>query len=372
MTMRLCFIADPSIHTQRILHYFVGAGYEVHLLATRPPSSPLAEGVKVHDLTALANVRKLRFLVWAYHARRIVHELRPDVLHAHQVAGPGWVGAATGYHPLVVTAWGSDLLVNPRRSQVQRQLARWVLRQADYVTCVSQSLAQAALALGAVARHLEVAPWGIDTNVFQPATSKEMVRAALGLRPGPLVLSPRSLKAVYNPVDIARAIPKILEQVPAAQFVVRTHVCDLDLLGQFQAIVQDSEAAAAVHYVGDLPAEQAVADLYRAADVIVSVPSSDGTPSSVLEAMACGAVPVLSDVPSLHEWVRHECEALFVPIGDVTAISAAVIRLLANDTLRSAMAANGSQLVSQRADSQVWMAHAEEMYRRLISQGQKA
>jgi len=385
--MRLCIIANLSIHTQRYLRYFVERGHEVHLIGVRKPHVPPPPGVTVHDLTAHSGMRKLRWLVWGRTVRRIVAELKPDVLHAQQIAPAGWLGAAAGYHPLMVTAWGSDLLVGAQTSWVFRQLARWALRRADYVTCVSQGLAQAALALGADPNRLEVAPWGVDVEVYHPSADREAPRERLAaLRPallrlpysaakatgrpagrldGPIVLSVRSIKAVYRPLDIAQAIPRVLEQVPAARFVVRTHNSNAQKVAQFQATVQAGGASEAVRYVGELPDEEAIADLYRAADVAVSVPSSDGTPSSVLEAVACGAVPVVSDVPSLHEWLAHEREALFVPVGDVQAIAASIVRLLSDETLRGQMAADGARMIRERADSRVWMRRNEEIYRRL-------
>jgi glycosyltransferase involved in cell wall biosynthesis len=266
----------------------------------------------------------------------------------------------------MVTVWGSDLLIKPTRSWVFRALARWVLRKADYVTCVSEQLVEEARELGADPTKLEMAPWGIDRTVFHPAEREATLREALNLGPGPVVLSLRPIKPIYNPMDLAYAIPKVLEQVPDAQFIVRTYACHRDLLEQFRSIIARYDATQAVRYVGDLPDEQAIANLYRAADVAVSVPSSDGTPLSVLEALACGTVPVLSDLPSLRAWVRHEVEGLFVPLGDVQAISDSIVRLLIDEELRQRMSQRGSTLIRKRADRQVWMAHAEDLYKQLL------
>ena len=104
-------------------------------------------------------------------------------------------------------------------------------------------------------------------------------------------------------------------------------------------------------YIGDLPDDDAIAELYRRATVAVSVPSSDGMPQSVLEAMACGAVPVLSDLPSLREWVSDGREAFFVPIGDSTALSQAIVRLLDDPVLLARLRSAGQERVREQADS---------------------
>lgn len=363
--MRLCFVANPnSVHVQRWVRYFAGRGHELHVINARRTPAPPLPGVAVYQ-ARIPNIPRLRNLALGLAIRRLVRRIRPDVLHAHQVSPDGWLAAMAGFHPLLITAWGSDLFLGPKVGTRFSVLIRWALRRADYVTCVSDSLAQVARALGADPGRLEVAPWGIDTGTFYPAEPDPALRAEIGLEPGPVVLTIRAMRPVYNPLDVARAMPLVLDRVPDAQFVIRTYGHQPELLGRFRSTVREMGAAAAVRYVGDLPDDRAIANLYRLADVAVSVPSSDGMPLSVLEAMGCGAVPVLSDLPSLREWVRDGREGLFVPLGDVEAIAAAIVRLVADEPLRREMRAQGQELIRSHADSRVWMARAEAIYERL-------
>jgi glycosyltransferase involved in cell wall biosynthesis len=366
--VRLCIIANPnSIHTHRWVGYFVDRGHDVTLIGDLPPRRPAPPGVQMIDLTATTNVARLRYLAWSLHVRRIVRRMQPDVLHAHYVASSGWLGAAAGYHPFLVTAWGSDLLVNAQRSPVQRQLARWVLRSADYVTCVSADLARVAAGLGAPVDRLEVAPWGVDTSVFRPAADRAALRRKLNLSAAPTVISIRSIKPVYNPLVIAEAIALARRAGPDCQFVVRTHNSDPELLAEFRRRLNAAGVSEAVTYVGDLSADHAIAEGYAAADIALSVPSSDGAPSSVLEAMACGAAPILSDVPSLHEWVSHEQEGLFVPVGDAEALATAILRLVRDPALLSRLQAKSLATIRERADRALRMQRAEEIYQTLAA-----
>jgi glycosyltransferase involved in cell wall biosynthesis len=358
--MRLCLIANPnSIHTQRWVHYFADRAHDVHLIGEKALTVALPEGIAFYDLTRRTNVRKLRYVAWSRAVRQLLRQIRPDVLHAQQLASAGWLGAAAGYHPLLVTSWGSDLLLGAQRSTAQRLLARWVLARADYVTCVSSQLVDAAQALGAAAERIELTPWGVDTALFHSG-------AAPQYRP-PVVLSIRGLKPIYNPLVIAQAIPAVLARRPDARFVIRTYSVDAELLAAFRDIVAQGGAAGAVEYVGDLPDDYAIADLYRQAVVVVSVPSSDGTPQSVLEAMACGAAPVVSNLPSLRNWVRHEQEGLTVPAGDANALAASILRLLDDDRLRQSVQAAAVRLVQERADSHLWMQRYEQIYLQLAA-----
>lgn len=366
--MRLCIIANPnSIHIHRWIRYFLARGHEVHLIGDKPLEAVLPAGVEYYDLTQLTNIRTARYVAWARLVRSLLRQIQPDLLHAHFVASAGWLGAASGFHPFVVTAWGSDLLVNARWSPAQRLLARWVLRQADYVTCVSRELVDVARSLGADPDRLQVLPWGVDTEVFYPAdeSARAELRSRLGLGPGPVVLSLRAIKSIYNPLDVARAMPLVLAQVPDAQFIIRTYGVVPGLLKDLQALIRELQIESAVHYMGDIGDDRAVANLYRAVDVTVSVPSSDGTPSSVLEALACGAPPVLSDLPSLRDWIVDEQEGLFVLTGNIAAIASSITRLLIDDELRAQLRSNGIRLVQEKADSNKLMGRYEDIYRRL-------
>ena len=366
--MRLCIISNPnSIHTHRWVEYFVGRGHEVTLIGDLPLRRAAPAGVRYIDLPAEQRGGKLRYAAWTRTVRRIVRDLQPDVLHAHYIASTGWLGAGAGYRPFLVTAWGSDLLVNAQRSRVQRQLARWVLRRADYVTCVSQNLADVARQLGAAPDRIEVAPWGVDTDVFCPVGDGDALRHTLGLEAALTVMSIRSVKPVYNPLAIADAFGLVAQQAPAVRFIVRTHNSDAELLAQFRQRIDAAGASGAVSYTGDLSDDRAIAEGYAAADIAVSVPSSDGTPSSVLEAMACGAAPILSDLPSLHEWVRDGQEGLFVPAGDGGALAAAILRLVSDDGLRERLRANSLTVIADRADRVKRMRRAEEIYETLAA-----
>ena len=65
---------------------------------------------------------------------RVVREIRPQVLHAHYVVEYGFFAAVSGFHPLIVTAWGSDILVAAQASPLARAIARYTLCRADLVT----------------------------------------------------------------------------------------------------------------------------------------------------------------------------------------------------------------------------------------------
>lgn len=364
--MKICYIANPNIaHTQRWIKFFASSGYEVHLIGEHKPVRKPPQGVVFHDLTAYTNLRKVRYALWPLITRRILLEIQPDILHSLGIASAGWLGAASGFHPFVATALGSDLLLLNQRPWLHRRLSLWALDKADSVVCVSKQLTRRASALGVDESRLQTIYLGIDTDIYSPAGDNQAVRRKLGLGQEPVVISIRAMNWIYNPLDIAGAIPLVLDKAPQARFLIFTYNQDPALLSQFKARLAESGCQHAATYVPPLGDDQAIAEYYQAADIAVSVPSSDGTPSSVLESMACRTALVLSDLPTLHDWAEHERQALYVPIGDVQAIAEAILRLIEDKRFRQELARNASQRVLQEASVQTWMGKMDQIYRRL-------
>ena len=192
------------------------------------------------------------------------------------------------------------------------------------------------IARGVSAERIYTADLGVDLNHFRPASPDEQARArsALGLPPGPLILSMRAGTELYN-LDIVLEAFRIVRarvrdatlallrgDAPAAPRVSRL----LDRLGH----------ADGVWDLGDVPYAD-VATYLRAADVAVSIPSSDGSPQSVWEALAGGVPVVLSDLPQVAERVGDNGGAQVVA-QRAEPLAAALIALLDDVPRRRRMA----------------------------------
>jgi glycosyltransferase involved in cell wall biosynthesis len=363
--MKLCIIGDPNIvHVRRWLRYF-STRHDVYFFGLRPTEVSLPENVVIFDLTSITNVQKIKYLVWAGVLRHRIKNIKPDVVHAHWISGAGWIGASSGFHPLQVTVHGSDLMVLPNKSRLAKLLAKWVLRKSDYITCVSQRIFEEAMNLGVDVDKLELIRLGIDTSVFKPAADPDEVRHKLGLDDNPIVASIRAMTPLYNPLDIAHAIPLILDRIPDVRFIVQTYKSSPELLSQFETIVRDGGAAESVQYVAELADDSEIAQIYQVSDVAISVASSDGTPISVQEAMACGCAMVLGDIPAFQNWVTNGKEAVLIPLNDVEQLAASVVSLLEDPNRRKQLSSIAQEYVNENADSRYWMRRADEIYHML-------
>jgi L-malate glycosyltransferase len=280
--------------------------------------------------------------------RRLLRELRPDVVHAHWLPGFAFFAAVAGARPLVAMAWGSDVL-RARRSQTLAN--RVALRRASVAMADSQALLDRLKALGA--GRCELVNWGVDLSLFRPG-DRGALKASLGLGDGPVVLSPRSLMPVYNPRTIVDAFAQVAAERDDVQLVLKHMGVVREDLGPLPE---------RVHVVSNVDYAQMPA-YYGAADVCVSIASSDSAPRSVFEAMACGAPCVISDLPWVHEQIADEREALIVPI-EPDAVAGAIRRLLDDGGLAAGIARRGRELAEHRHDAAAHMDRLAETYRTL-------
>ncbi len=367
--------AGQSPHLHGWAAYFVAAGYHVHLLTWQQravPGSAAEPGVTVHYLPGGQFLSRrglgLARSVWAgWVIRLLMRRQRIDVLHAHQVIPYGYWAARSRQHPLVVTAWGSDVLTEPYASARAMRYVRTALARADLITADSDHLRRAAVALGAVAPSY-VIPVGVDTTQLRPG-GRAAARSRLGIDPTtPLVLSPRALSPVYNIDTIIDSIPLVQQAVPDVYYIIKFGYSagrEAELRGR----AAERGVAAAVTFVGYTPAA-GMGDYYAAADVCVSVASSDSAPKSVLEAMACGTPVVTSDLPWVHEGITDGVQALLVPARDAPALAAATIRLLRDPALCTRLSHEGRQYILAHADYVTAMARMDGLYHYLVREPQ--
>jgi glycosyltransferase involved in cell wall biosynthesis len=218
---------------------------------------------------------------------------------------------------MLLVCWGSDLLRNATRTPFHRARARWTLRRADRIHVDARVLGDAAVRLGADPARVWIRPWGIDVDAF----AVEGPWAARRPGAGPLrILWTRQLEPVYDPETFVRALG-----ILARKGV--TFRATLAGVGPLAASLRSLAAAErildATTFAGWAD-ESELPSLYRAHDAYVSLSRSDSTSQSLLEAMAAGLVPIVTDIEGNREWVRHRREGLLVPVGDAEAVASAL------------------------------------------------
>jgi glycosyltransferase involved in cell wall biosynthesis len=369
--MRLCYISNPnSSHTRRWISWFVKHGHTICLLADVPMKEAWQDTQAI-DLSKIFYAPIIRFPVWSVWLRRFLHQWQPDVLHAHRLNSAGWLAAYSGFHPYIVTPWGSDVFIQPQHSGLARFLAGYTLRHAELVTVNSQAMGEQVIRLGARADKVQNVQFGIEMNIFNPQslTARQDIdlRKRLSLpERAPLVLCPRAISPIYNIDIILQSVPLVRQRFPDIVFVFIVYNVDQDYKMRLDGMVNDLGLQANIHWLSPVRKRSIMAELYHLSDVVISVPTSDGTPVSVLEAMACGRPMIVSDLPSLREYIHHGENGWLVPAGEPTALAQHIVRYLENPGMSRDFGMKASQLVAETNNQDVNMQNMESLYHQLI------
>jgi len=369
--MKICYVANAnSIHTKRWAEHFAGKGHEVHLISMNEDK---VKGVKIHllkppgdeeyiaepilfknnGLIAFikkiigenSNIRKLisnilgscrlisQDLKYARRCRRIVRELQPDILHGHFLTSYGVYAAFTGHKPLVLSAWGSDVLVHPKQSLLRKIYCKYCIRKADVVTAESKTVSDALLRLGRSGDKIIQLAWGVDCKLFLPGYPLEVKRIKAKLRipeNAVVVLSNRIAKPLYNIDCIIRSIPIVLKKTSGIYFII---LCPYGIPG-YRRKMEEAVAKLGfpnnVYFMPDFVSSREMAVYFNASDILLSIPTSDALSVSVFEAMACGVVPIISNVEANRELIAQGGKAFLLPDINEKELASAIIYCVEN------------------------------------------
>jgi glycosyltransferase involved in cell wall biosynthesis len=366
--MKLCYIANAnSIHSRRWVLPFVERGHRVSLLSYTRVTDPWPAPVELVDLTQLTNLRKVRFLHWGWWVGRYLRRTRPDLLHALQLTGAGWLGAMVNYHPFVVSSWGSDLLLEPKKSRLRCLLVKQVLRQCDRLTVPTEILYDTALSLAGTRLQVHLIPWGIETSVFQPAPDDRVAtRGQLGLDVSSRVIfCPRAISNLYNIDLVLEAVKACAAQIGDVRLILLRYSVDRDYQMEIERRIVVENLGKMVLWLPPQKTSSGMARLYRMSDVVISIPSSEGYGSTVYEALACSCPTIISDLPVFATELGDGIHVVKVPVGDAAQTSQALVTLLTEPKLRHGLRENGLSLARQK---DVWkrIEETEALYRELV------
>ncbi|MFM2208250.1 MAG: hypothetical protein RL213_2225 [Bacteroidota bacterium] len=282
--------------------------------------------------------------------RKAIEDFRPSVIHVHQANSVAWYlfRALKGRDiPVVLTAWGSDILVAPGRNIFLRRMIADNLRKATVLTSDSRHMADEMRRLiGAPSPEILIANFGIDTDFS--ATPKEKV-----------IYSNRLHKPIYRIEAVLAAFSKFLSKPSNADWRLSVAAVGEET-GRLKTLAADLGIAEKVTFEGWVSRREN-AMLYAKAAVFVSIPESDATSISLLEAMSHGCIPVVSDLPANREWIRDGengvivkdvNEDFFSRVAEIDAANAAGIN---------------RDIISKEATKEVNRARFLDCYDRLLS-----
>ena len=410
--MRILLVADGrSPNTLHWLSTLLTLSYQVRLVSSYPCSRPA--GVQDFTVIPLAFgqvaglgtppvraaspalhrstwIRRLisqarpifltaRYILGPYAVRRQAQQFvrfieadPPDLVHALRIPFEGMLATATPAGMLfVVSIWGNDLTLHAKGSPWMRAMTTRCLARADALIADAHRDIRLGHAWGfAAGRPTLVVPGsgGIDLaeiNRPHPFTTGSVT----GYLPAgvPLIVNPRGSRpgSVRNDVFF-RAIPRVLRSHPEAIFLCPS----LDRQPEALRWIKRLNLQTHVRLMPQLPQDQ-LWNIFQHAQIFVSPSQHDGTPNSLLEAMACGCFPIVGDIESLREWITPGVNGLLVDPTSPEALAEAILTALNSPELRYRATAINIALIKERAEVGPTRQAIDQFYHQVLARTQQ-
>jgi len=375
--MKICLMANAwSIHTKRWSRFFLDKGHEVHIISKGGFNGDPVDGVELHIVDKITDkpgiiseIRNLKHLT--SQVKRLIREVHPDIINAHYISVYGVVAASTGFHPYVATVWGSDVLQDIKKSPQVRISVKRALAKADRITLAADHLeAHLINNLGVPPPQIVKIPWGVDLSIFHQGYVDEVerMRSKLDIDPSSkVVLSNRSHHPIYNIENIVRSIPLVLDSFKDVKFVLLQGAGENEYTAKIRDQIKSMGIEANVRIVTEMlsPRDMAIAD--NMADAFISIPSSDQFGLTILEAMACGPVPIVSNLPGYGQYLVDGKNALFVDQTDPRDVADGVVNALSDEQMKKDFFERNLPIVTEKENWEKNATRMESLFLDLIS-----
>lgn len=300
-------------------------GKMLHLLKQDSP--------KMRHINKVLSLYYFRYLV-----NRLIKQLKIDIVHCHSLYY-GYIGTGVPTNiPVVFTPLGTSIIVHAQKPGYYKKMAKAAFSRADIVTNDSKILQRAGYAVGAKKEGNFIIQFGVDQKLCKPYQSS--IREEYGVPQDTLLLfSPRAIDPLYN-IDTILDSLALLKNANIKFKCMFTYAFGNDNFAILKEQAERLGVQEHLIWLGFRPYEK-MPDVYNAADIAISVPSSDSSPKSVYEAMSCKVPTILSILPWSSEILQEGRDFIGVEVRNSRALADA-IQMLANDKERaSQIAENG-------------------------------
>ena len=291
-------------------------------------------------------------------------EIQPHLVQAGPVQTCGYLAALSGFHPLVVMSWGSDLLLDANRNEEWRNATETALKGADGLFCDCQTVRAAAGRFVAFTdSRVALFPYGIERDSFGPHGP---LPASERFAPEPAAiyfLCTRSWEPLYDMDVLLDAFVRAHRKNKSLRLVLLGDGSTADQIRQF--IVQN-ELTEVVLTPGVVQRDE-LPHWFRAANAYISCAKSDGSSISLLEAMATGLPVIVTDIPSNREWVTEDENGWLAPVGAAEKFAEQLLKAASLKPAQQNLISHRNRLaVSERADWDQNFPRLMNLYKSLV------
>ena len=294
MFKKIAFVGSNSPHIQKFLIFFSNYFEKIILITNKVPEKKIANCIYYEVDFSFKKIWNILFSVKMI--RDIFKKERPEIIHIHQANSYAFYTllANSIYKiPVILSPWGSDIFILPNKNILMKEIVIYNLSNANIITLESfygEKVVRNLLKNSE--KDIRILNYGIYDDYFVD------IEDALNNKKN-IIFSNRLHKKFYRIDKIIKAFEKFIKLRSNNDWRLVIAGEGEDTL-KLKRLVYDNNLEKKVEFVGWLDKNN-LKEWYVKSKIFVSIPESDGVPFSMLEAMACGCLPVVSNVPSVLE-----------------------------------------------------------------------
>ncbi|WP_392343441.1 glycosyltransferase [uncultured Shewanella sp.] len=314
--------AANNVHTVKWANGLARSGVHVHVISLHAMTQDFDSSVSVHLLPFKAS---LGYLLNVFKLRKLLKEIEPDLLNAHYATGYGLLSVlARQSCPNVISLWGSDIYLFPKKSAVHSWLLNYILCRATAIFstsyCMQKELNSQSLAKGV---PVSITPFGVNIDLFKPIPAIQNDNAQ---RDKIVIGTVKSLKHIYGIDVLLNAFERLVNEVPECVFELQIYGEGVEADSLVKLATQLGIAKQVI-FGGFVPNNE-VPQILNRFDLYVALSRSESFGVAVLEASSCELPVLVSDAEGLCEVVSDKSTGLIVPIDDIASTTAALKELV--------------------------------------------
>lgn len=241
---------------------------------------------------------------------RILKEINPDLIHAGPVQTCGFMTALSEFHPFLLMSWGYDILKDADYNQTNFWITKYTLKKSDWLVVDNNAVR---MKIQSIIQYddekiLQI-PWGVDLSRFKKSTTKLDIRKLNGWEGCYVILSTRMWEPIYGILDLLEGFYLAHQENQNIRLIL---LGDGSLAPEVHQFIEKKNITALIHLPGIIDHEK-LPEYFNSADFYLSCSLCDGSSISLLEAMATGLPPIVTNISGNLQWVSDKTGWLVSP-----------------------------------------------------------
>lgn len=297
---------------------------------------------------------KINYLIYTRKLKKAIIQFAPDILHAHYATSYGLVGRLSGFHPFIISAWGTDVMKFPEQGALNKRLLVNNFKKADLLCATSNTIKDYINKV--VEKPVKIIPFGVDCQYFFPSNEKKDDEIIVGCI--------KSLEAIYKLDLLINSFSNVLKlnsSIKLRLLIVGGGSQEISLKKLCKELGVDSR----VTFTGKV-AHSDVLKYYQQMDVFCNFSEYESFGVSIIEAMACALPVIATKTEGAKDIIVSPNIGKLISINSIDEATNSISQLLGNEELRRSIGINARAHVLKEYN---WQENVTEMiteYKKLI------